>query len=74
MNTGTKPWWASRTIWSAIGILAAAVISALGGQADDSDATLIGEGVGSIATGVLALIAIWGRVRASRRIGKSDAR
>jgi hypothetical protein len=68
MDATTKPWWASRTIWAAVTVLAVAVLRACGVDAASEAAGL--EGVltdGAIA--VAALVAILGRVAASRRIG-----
>lgn len=68
-NQHVKSWWASTTIWGAIGVIIVAVLSAFGADVADGDAAAIGSGLGSIATGVFALVAIWGRINASKRIG-----
>lgn len=68
-DTGGKPWWQSKTIWSAVGILIVTILGAFGVEASEADAAEIGAGLGSIVTGVLALVAIYGRIVARDRIG-----
>ncbi len=62
-----KKWWASTTIWSALGVLILAVAPSLGLTGDD--AALLGTSLENVVTGALALTAIYGRVRARDRIG-----
>lgn len=65
----TKPWWASKTILAAIGVLIVTGLSAFGVQTSEGDGAAIGEALGSIAVGVLSLITIYGRLTATKKIG-----
>lgn len=62
-----KPWWQSKTIWAALGVFLITIAPELGLSSDD--AAGIGGAVGDIAAGALALFAIIGRLRATKRIG-----
>ncbi len=64
-----KPWWASRTIWAAIGVLVVNLGPLLGVHvfaAEDAD--LIGETADQVFTALFALLAVWGRFKASSRV------
>ncbi|MGQ3101033.1 MAG: hypothetical protein ACT6Q5_13380 [Sphingopyxis solisilvae] len=62
-----KPFWKSKTIWAAVGVFLMSIAPELGiGENDVAD----GAGaIGQIVTGGLALVAIWGRLKAKDRIG-----
>lgn len=64
---GVKPFWKSKTIWAAVGVFLMSIAPELGlGENDVAD----GAGaIGQIVTGGLALVAIWGRLKAKDRIG-----
>lgn len=64
---GVKPFWKSKTIWAAVGVFLMSIAPELGiGETDIAD----GAGaIGQIVTGGLALVAIWGRLKAKDRIG-----
>lgn len=64
-----KPWWASKTILAAIGVLIVTLLSAFGIETGDGDGAAIGEALGSIAIGVLSLVTIYGRLTATQKIG-----
>lgn len=64
-----KKWWASRTIWSAVGILIMVALQAFGVAAGDGDASVIGDGLGDVVVGALALFSIYARLSATHRIG-----
>ncbi len=66
---GAKPWWASKTILSAVAMLLVNLLPLIGVHvftADDAD--LIGETADRVLTGAFALFAIYGRITASTRI------
>ena len=63
-----KPWWASRTIWSAIGVLIVAVLQLLGVAVSDAEAAEIATALGDLAIAIFAVTTIWGRIRATQRI------
>jgi hypothetical protein len=69
MTSGVKPWWKSKTIWAALGVFIVTIAPELGVGVSSDDAAGIGGAVGDIFAGVLALIAIVGRLRARQRIG-----
>lgn len=65
----TKKWYASRTVWGGLIAFAAAVIAPMAGvtidavlQGDMVDVAVAGGGV------IGSLIAIWGRLKASKTI------
>lgn len=66
---GLKPWYLSRTIWASLISVALAGGAALGLPIDEVDegevADLLIQGV-AVACG---LVAIWGRIAATTRIG-----
>ncbi len=67
MTGPSKAWWRSRTIWGAAG---AALVAATGMVSDLAGAA---EQVERLATVLFALYAIWGRVKAERRVGEANA-
>jgi hypothetical protein len=68
-NPVPKPWWLSKTVLSCVGILVVTLLSLFGVQASDADGAAIGDAVGQIAIGVLALVGIYGRITAKQKIG-----
>lgn len=63
-----KPWWLSKTIFAALAILLVQLFALFGLPLADADAEGLVEGVRLVVTGVLALVAIWGRVIAKQKI------
>lgn len=70
-NSGVKPWWKSKTIWAAFGVFVVTIAPELGIGLSSDDASGIGGAIGDIIAGILALIAIVGRLRAKQRIGSA---
>ncbi|MCC7097287.1 MAG: hypothetical protein IT472_08920 [Thermomonas sp.] len=68
MNGPSKSWSRSRTIWGAAG----AALVALTGTVSDLAGTA--EQIERLATVLLSLYAIWGRVQAEQRIGPTDGK
>ncbi len=69
MNDGaTKRWWLSKTILSCVGILIVTLLSLFGVQASDADGAAVADAVEAIATAILTLIAIYGRLTAKQKI------
>ena len=66
--TPKKPWQSS-TIWAVVGMTVVAIGSLFGVAFSQGDAAEIGAALGSIATGVFGLIAIWRRIAATQTIG-----
>ena len=64
-----KPWWLSKTILAALAILIVSLFGRFGVTLANSDAEALVEAVRAVVTGVLAIIAIWGRVTAKQKIG-----
>ena len=64
-----KPWWLSKTILAAVAILIVSLFGRFGVTLANSDAEALVEAVRAVVTGVLAIIAIWGRVTAKQKIG-----
>lgn len=68
-SNGTKPWWTSKTIWTALAALICAIAGALGTEVSDTDAAAAGSGLAMVASGVFSLLSIIGRLTAKKRIG-----
>ena len=67
--TATKSLFASTTVWGGIVAVAAAVLGFLGYTFSEPDQAQVVEWIGSMAGMVGGVVAIVGRVRASKRIG-----
>ncbi len=68
----SKSWWQSKTVWGGIIALLAGVLGLFGYnlvEADQAQLVEIGSGAAVV---VGSLIAIVGRVRASKVVGKSE--
>ncbi|WP_225205369.1 hypothetical protein [Novosphingobium huizhouense] len=66
----SKPWWQSSTIWAGLGSLVVAIAGfVLDQPASSSDIVQGGVEAQQVLTGVLGLLAIIGRLRATKRIG-----
>lgn len=67
---GVKPFWKSKTIWAALGVFLVSIAPELGiGGLGENDIADGAGAIGQIVSGGLALIAIWGRIKAKDRIG-----
>jgi hypothetical protein len=64
----TKPWWQSTTIWGALGAAVIAMMGVLGEAVSAGDVAAVAGHADRIAGAVLAIVAIWGRIRANRRV------
>jgi hypothetical protein len=71
--TVTKPWYASAGVWGALVTLASSVLALLKVEVDPQVLGHVREGVLALATLVGGAVALWGRVRATRRIGAGAA-
>jgi hypothetical protein len=71
MNPTTKPWYASTTVWGALVTLAGSILSLLKFQLDPQLLADIREWVLALATLIGGGIALWGRIRATRRISST---
>lgn len=64
-----KPWWQSKTIVSAVGILIVSLLSIFGLEISVADGEGLAAAIASIVTSALAISAILGRISATKRIG-----
>jgi uncharacterized membrane protein len=69
-NELTKPWWLSKTIFAALGILAVAILSLFGFNTAASDSADIADSIERAVYVVLSLVAIYGRITAKQRISR----
>jgi hypothetical protein len=65
-----KPWYASTGVWGAVVTLAGSVLSLTKVQLDPHLLEEVRQWVLSLVTLIGGGIALWGRIRATRRIGK----
>jgi len=69
-NEGSKRWYQSTSIWgSVVAGLSLATAKFLGGPINELDQAALVETLIAIAGGVGVLWAVYGRVRATKRIG-----
>lgn len=66
----TKPWWTSKTIWTAVAALVCAIAGALGTEVSDTDTAAAGSGLAMVASGIFSLMSIIGRIVAKQRIDR----
>lgn len=66
----TKKWFESKAIWGGIIALLAAIAGAFGYAVDADTQTNIVELVTVIGTGLGGLLAIFGRIKAEKKVGK----
>lgn len=66
----TKQWWKSKTVWGGLITLGAAVAGAFGVSVDAETQGMIVEYVSITASAIGGLVAILGRIKADKRIGK----
>ena len=65
----TKPWYLSRTVWASLVTILLAALSYAGVAADGLQPDLLTEAALNLATTVSGLIALFGRLQATSRIG-----
>jgi 4-amino-4-deoxy-L-arabinose transferase-like glycosyltransferase len=68
-TTTTKPWYASTGVWGALVTLASSLLALLKFELDPQLLDDVREWVLALATLIGGGVALWGRVRATRRIG-----
>lgn len=71
-DTGTKPWWQSRTVWASLVQILVAILVGAGKLTPDGAELLHGGGadvIVGVITAVLAAVALHGRVQATHRVG-----
>lgn len=66
----TKPFWMSKVVWSGIIIIIASFVNGAGYVMDEITQTEIVELIMTVITGLAGLVAIVGRIRATKMIGK----
>jgi len=71
-NTDTKTWWQSKTVLGALAVLLALVIRAAAPEADVGEDDVLGA-LTHLMEAVGAILALYGRVTASKKIGKPPA-
>lgn len=69
--TESKPWWASKTVWGGLIAVLASLAAAFGFDIGPADQEAIVASVVSIAGAVGGLLAVYGRVKADRKVGKA---
>lgn len=68
--TESKTWWRSATIWGALASMLAHLLSFLGYQLAESETQWVAENAPALAGMIADMIAIGGRVRARKRLGR----
>jgi len=64
----TKPWWASKTVWGGLVTLLAVVLGVFGYSITPEDQKQLVEILSQIGASVGAVIAIYGRIVATKRL------
>ena len=67
--TGIKPWYLSRTIWAALVTIGTSLFGLLGLQTGAIDNGALTDLVLQLVTGAMGVVAIFGRLSASQKIG-----
>lgn len=65
-----KNWWQSKTIWGGIITVLAVVLGAFGYTLTGDDQSLLVDIVSTIVGAIGGLLAIYGRVKASKKVSK----
>ncbi len=65
-----KSWWQSKTVWGGIIAFVAGIAGAFGIDIPGTEQAAISEAVYAVAVGVGSLLAVYGRLKANRKIGK----
>ena len=63
-----KSWWASKSVWGGLIAIIAGVLGFFGYQLLPADQAALVDGGAALAASLGGVIAIWGRVRASKMI------
>lgn len=66
----TKSIWASTTVWGGIVALLAGIAAIFGVTISEADQSILTEALLGISSALGGIIAIWGRIRATKQIGK----
>lgn len=66
----TKPWYYSRTIWASLVAIVLSVAGVLGVSTATIDGGELTDALLQLSTALAALVAIFGRLGASSRIGR----
>lgn len=66
---GTKPWYLSRTIWAAVVTIATSLFGLLGLPTNLIDNGALTDLILQLITGIMGVIAIFGRLGAREKIG-----
>jgi uncharacterized membrane protein len=73
----TKSWWQSKTIWGAVITIIALIASLFGYQIDPQTQQIILDRTMAIVTAVGTIVgsvmAIYGRIKATKRIGRGNS-
>ena len=67
--TSTKPWYLSRTIWAAMVTIATSLLGLTGFPAGLIDNAALTDLILQLITGIMGVLAIFGRLTASEKIG-----
>lgn len=67
--TNTKPWYFSRTIWAALVTITTSLFSLFGLPLGAIDNGMLTDLIIQCITGIMGVVAIFGRVSAKERIG-----
>lgn len=66
----TKSIWASTTVWGGIVALLAGIAAIFGVTFTEADQATLTEALLGISSAIGGIVAIWGRIRATKAIGK----
>ncbi|MBA4783829.1 MAG: hypothetical protein H2045_11515 [Rhizobiales bacterium] len=66
--TETKPWYLSRAVWGALIAIAASIAATFGILLGEQDQASLTEAILQISGAIGALVALYGRLVASRRL------
>jgi uncharacterized membrane protein HdeD (DUF308 family) len=69
-NRIEKHWWESKAVWGGVVALIAGILGVFGVAVSTAEQGLLVESLTGIAAAVGGLLAIYGRIKASKSIGK----
>jgi hypothetical protein len=72
--TENKPWWQSRGVWGSVIAFLAIIAGAFGYTVDESLQEQIVQAIIGVAGAAGAVLAAYGRIKATKAIGKKDAK
>lgn len=67
---GNQPWYASKTVWGGIVALLAGVAAAFGYVVDEAVQVDTATAITAFASAIGGLVAVYGRIKATKKIGK----